>query len=86
MLAEQHDEWAVARRDLGLDIIRASLMTVVDDSPKEGAQATTVRVRIAREQDGRGGLLLHHLTGRDRAASPGRSLGRDRVACSGGRQ
>jgi transposase-like protein len=33
--AEQHDEWAVARRYLGLDVIRTSLVTVVDDIPKE---------------------------------------------------
>jgi putative transposase len=35
VLAEQHDEWAVARRYLGLDVIRASLVTVVHDTPKE---------------------------------------------------
>ena len=35
VLAEQHDEWAVARRYLGLDVIRTSLVTVVDDIPKE---------------------------------------------------
>jgi putative transposase len=35
VLAEQHDEWAVARRYLGLDVIRASLVTVIDDTPKE---------------------------------------------------
>ena len=35
VLAEQHDEWAVARRYLGLDVIRASLMTVLDDTTKE---------------------------------------------------
>jgi hypothetical protein len=35
VLAEQHDEWAVARRYLGLDVIRASLITVADDTPKE---------------------------------------------------
>jgi putative transposase len=35
VLAEQHDEWAVARRYLGLDVIRASLVTVIDATPKE---------------------------------------------------
>jgi putative transposase len=35
VLAEQHDEWAVARRYLGLDVIRASRVTVVDSTPKE---------------------------------------------------
>jgi transposase-like protein len=33
VLAEQHDEWAVARRYLGLDVIRASL--AIDTTPKE---------------------------------------------------
>jgi putative transposase len=35
VLAEQHDEWAVARRYLGLDVIRASMVTVIDQAPKE---------------------------------------------------
>ena len=35
VLAEQHDEWAVARRYLGLDVIRASLVTVIDSTPTE---------------------------------------------------
>ena len=35
VLAEQHDEWAVARRYLGLDVIRASLVTVIDATPRE---------------------------------------------------
>jgi putative transposase len=35
VLAEQHDEWAVARRYLGLDVIRASLITLADSTPRE---------------------------------------------------
>lgn len=35
VLAEQHDEWVVARRYLGLDVIRASLVTIIDTTPKE---------------------------------------------------
>jgi putative transposase len=35
VLAEQHDEWAVARRYLGLDVIRASIVTVINATPKE---------------------------------------------------
>ena len=35
VLAEQHDEWAVARRYLGLDVIRASMVTVIDGTAKE---------------------------------------------------
>jgi transposase-like protein len=35
VLAEQHDEWAVARRYLGLDVIRASMVTVIDGAAKE---------------------------------------------------
>jgi putative transposase len=35
VLAEQHDEWVVARRYLGLDVIRASLVTIIDSTPKE---------------------------------------------------
>jgi putative transposase len=38
VLAEQHDEWAVARRYLGLDVIRASMVTVIDGTKEEPKQ------------------------------------------------
>jgi putative transposase len=38
VLAEQHDEWQVARRYLGLDVIRACSLTAIDggkEAPRE---------------------------------------------------
>jgi putative transposase len=43
VLAEQHDEWAIARRYLSIQTIRASLVTASNDtkeSPKHLLSAT----------------------------------------------
>jgi putative transposase len=39
VLAEQHDEWAVMRRYLGQEVIRASLLTVIDPATTEQKEA-----------------------------------------------
>jgi putative transposase len=37
VLAEQHDEWAIARRYLSIETIRASLVTVINDTSSKEA-------------------------------------------------
>lgn len=39
VLAEQHDEWAVMRRYLGQEIVRASLLTVIQATPEHKEEA-----------------------------------------------